>query len=227
MDIPPNFPLASHIDQTILRPSATIGEVRSVAERAAELGFAALCVAPCMVAEVVQVLRGTGVAVDTVVGFPLGFQTVKTKVSEALEMVSLGAGEIDFVANRGWIKDRSDRQTEMEIRAVAEAVAPVPVKVILETSDLTREEVLRTAMAAAEAGAAYVKTSTGFFGAGADLDTVMALRAALKGKAACIKASGGIRDLASAWGFIQAGADRLGTSAGEAIIYEYKRLAGR
>lgn len=221
-----DFPLARYIDQAVLEPAATADQVRAAAERAAEYEFAALCVAPVMVQVIAPILSGTRVAVDTVVGFPLGFQTGAVKVFEAEEAVLQGAQELDLVLNRGWLRAGQDDFVGVEVRSVVEAVSPVPVKAILETSDLSREEVFRAAEVVAEAGAEFVKTSTGFFGPGADLETVRALRARL-GERIKIKAAGGIRDLDAAWAFIQAGAQRLGASAGEEIVEEFLARYGK
>ncbi|MBU2547673.1 MAG: deoxyribose-phosphate aldolase [Proteobacteria bacterium] len=225
MNVPidPEYPLARFIDQTLLRPAATVDEVIAAAESAAGHGFAAFCVAPCYVKDVAPILRGSTVAVDTVIGFPLGFQTTTVKLFEAEEAVRLGAEEIDLVCNRGWVRSGRDEFVEIELRTIAEAVSPVPLKVILETSDLTPEEVLRVCEIAARAGPEFVKTSTGFFGAGAELDTVRAIKDRM-GSLVKVKASGGIRDLKTAWAFIQAGAHRIGTSSGMEIMKEFSLL---
>lgn len=223
MDIPVDFPLKDHIDQTILKPSATIDEIVNVAVRAGNCGFAACCVPPYAVREIAGVLKNTNTAVQTVIGFPLGFHMTRTKVFEAESAVNDGAGEIDMVVNRGWIRSGEYNRLESEVRAVVNAVFPVRVKTILEISDLNMMEILTAAEAAVGAGAEYVKTSTGFFGTGADINVVEALKEKL-GSGAKIKASGGIRDLAAAWDFIVAGASRIGTSSGESILSEFKSL---
>ena len=214
-------PLAEYIDQTLLRPTAVAAEYTAMAERAAGHGFGAVCVSPWVVREVADVLRGARTRTQTVVGFPLGIQATDVKCFEAGSAVERGADEIDMVVNRGWARDGRYDRAAREITEVVRAVAPVPVKAILEISDLSHEEIMRLAEAAAEAGAAFVKTSTGFFGAGADVDTVRRIRAAM-GDRIRIKASGGIRTLAAALEFIRAGADRIGTSSGEGIMEEHE-----
>jgi deoxyribose-phosphate aldolase len=217
IDIPDDFPLASYIDQTILTPTASAEDVIAKAEKASELGFASLCVAPCHVVAVSKVLAGSNVRVQTVCGFPLGFQTVETKCYEARQLVESGAQEIDMVINRSYVRHGRLDLLEAEIRAVADSAAPAAIKTIVEISDLNLDEILSAADIAAKAGARYVKTSTGFFGSGADLQIVRALKDAV-GDLLKIKASGGIRTLISAWDFIQAGASRIGTSSGEDIL---------
>lgn len=216
-DIPQDFPLASYIDQTILTPTASAEDVIAKAEKARELGFASLCVAPCHVVTASTVLAGSNVRVQTVCGFPLGFQTVETKCFEARHLKDSGAEEIDMVVNRGFIRGGRLDLLEAEIRSVADSVAPLEIKTILEISDLSLDEILTAAEIAARAGARYVKTSTGFFGSGADLKIVRAVKDKV-GDRLKIKASGGIRTLNSAWDFIQAGASRIGTSSGETIL---------
>jgi deoxyribose-phosphate aldolase len=216
-DIPEDFPLASYIDQTILTPTASADDVIAKAEKAVDLGFASLCVAPCHVAVASKVLAGTNVRVQTVCGFPLGFQTVETKCFEARHLVESGAREIDMVINRSYVRHGLLDLLDAEIRAVADTVSPIEIKTIVEISDLNLAEILKAADIAAKAGARYVKTSTGFFGSGADLEIVRALKDAV-GDRLKIKASGGIRTLSSAWSFIQAGASRIGTSSGEEIL---------
>jgi deoxyribose-phosphate aldolase len=213
----PDFELARCIDHTLLTPTAGLQEYRVQAREAARTRVAAFCVPPFMVAEVAPILKGTKTVTQTVIGFPLGFHTIGTKVFEAREAAAAGAGEIDMVVNRAYIRTgRMDRMAA-EIQAVVQAVAPLPVKTILEISDLTMDEILASASAAVLAGAAMIKTSTGFFGEGAKLDVVRRLRDHLGPKVG-IKASGGIRDLDQAWAFIQAGATRVGASRGLQIM---------
>ena len=224
MNIPIDFPLAGYLDQTVLRPGATAREVQAAAVRAGELGFAALCVAPCRVAEAAEVLHGAAVVVQTVIGFPLGFQSGSTKCFEAEEAVRLGAGELDLVGNRGLIRDGNWGAWRRELIAVASAAGPVSLKVILEISDLTSGEILEACRQAKAAGVSFVKTSTGFFGTGADVAVVRSIRENF-GPGLKIKASGGIRTLAEAWRFIEAGADRIGTSSGVEILAGMKSAA--
>ena len=220
---PRGYLLARRLDQTLLKPGTTPDEAIRAAAQAAELGFAAFCHPPSLLPQVAPVLEKTATAAQTVIGFPLGFQSVKTKTFETEEAVDLGALEIDLVVNRGFIKAGAFNRLENEIASVVNAAAPVTVKTILETSDLTLDEILAAADVAHTAGAAFVKTSTGFYGPGADLEIVKILTARFAGRLK-IKASGGIRDLAAAWAFIQAGADRIGTSSGAAVLAEFNAL---
>ena len=136
-----DFPLASHIDQTILRPTATAEEIEAVARRAAGLGFAALCLPPWAVARAASIMSGAPTRVQTVVGFPLGIQTTQVKAFEAREAVQCGAQEVDMVVNRAWLRDGWPGRVEEEIKVVVRAAAPAEVKTILEISDLSPGEI--------------------------------------------------------------------------------------
>ncbi len=226
MDIPSDFPLARYIDQTRLKPVTTVEELTEAARRTVEMGFAAFCIPPYQVRRLAPAFQGTRVALQTVIGFPLGFQTPEVKVFEAETAVRHGAQEIDMVINRGWVRSGRDDLVEAEIRAVVEAVKPAEVKTILETSDLSIEEILRVCDVIVKTGAAFIKTSTGFFGQGAEIETVKQIKSKIEDRIK-VKASGGIRNLAEAWAFIQAGAERIGTSSGEEIMAEFFSGSGK
>jgi deoxyribose-phosphate aldolase len=212
--------LSTYIDHTILKPPTSVTDIVRLCEEAAEHKFAAVCVPPCYVGLAANQLAGTGVNVATVIGFPLGSATTAVKVAETKDAVENKADEIDMVINIGAIKSGMWDAVTADIRAVVEASDEAKVKVIIETSQLTDEEKVRATECVIEAGADFVKTSTGFIGGGATVEDVMLLRRTIeqKGSSCRIKASGGIRTKADALAMIEAGADRIGTSAGVAIV---------
>ena len=212
--------LSTYIDHTILKPTTSVTDIVRLCEEAAEHKFAAVCVPPCYVGLAANQLAGTGVNVATVIGFPLGSATTAVKVAETKDAVENKADEIDMVINVGAIKSGMWDAVTADIRAVVEASDEAKVKVIIETSQLTDEEKARATECVIEAGADFVKTSTGFIGGGATAEDVMLLRRTIeqKGSSCRIKASGGIRTKADALAMIEAGADRIGTSAGVAIV---------
>jgi deoxyribose-phosphate aldolase len=214
--------LASMIDHSLLRPNATLRELEKLCEEAAEYGFKAVCVNPIHVEAASGLLRGKGVFVCSVVGFPLGTHSAEIKAAEAREVVRLGAQEIDMVIHVGALKDGRHGQVRDEIRAVVEASEGRPVKVILETCYLTDEEKIRGCELALEAGASFVKTSTGFAAGGAKVEDVRLMRRVV-GSRGGVKAAGGIRTLEDALKMIEAGASRLGTSSSVAILREMIR----
>lgn len=212
--------LNTYIDHTLLKPTASVTDIIALCEEAAEHRFAAVCVPPCYVGLAANRLAGTGVKVATVIGFPLGSATTAIKVAETKDAVENKADEIDMVVNVGAIKSEMWDAVTADIHAVVEAADTALVKVIIETSQLTDEEKVRATECVIEAGAAFVKTSTGFIGGGATVEDVALLRRTIEAKnASClIKASGGIRTKEAALAMIEAGADRLGCSAGIAIV---------
>lgn len=212
--------LNTYIDHTLLKPTASVTDIIALCEEAAEHRFAAVCVPPCYVGLAANRLAGTGVKVATVIGFPLGSATTAIKVAETKDAVENKADEIDMVVNVGAIKSEMWDAVTADIRAVVEAADTALVKVIIETSQLTDEEKVHATECVIEAGAAFVKTSTGFIGGGATVEDVALLRRTIEAKnASClIKASGGIRTKEAALAMIEAGADRLGCSAGIAIV---------
>ncbi|MFH1874811.1 MAG: deoxyribose-phosphate aldolase [Pseudomonadota bacterium] len=209
--------LASCIDHTILKSQATLEDINKLCQEAKEYSFAAVCVNPCFVRSAKEMLKGTQVKVATVVGFPLGANTTTTKVYETQEAASQGADEIDMVMAVGWFKSGNFEAVIRDIREVVRAAGDKPVKVIIETCYLNPEEIKQAASLAVEAGAAYVKTSTGFGTRGAVVEDIKLIKEAV-GERAKIKASGGIKTKEEALKMIKAGAARIGTSAGVAII---------
>lgn len=212
--------LCTYIDHTVLKPTTSVTDIIKLCEEAIEHRFAAVCVPPCYVGLAANRLAGTPVAVATVIGFPLGSATTAVKVAETKDAVENKADEIDMVINVGAIKSGMWDAVTADIRAVVEAADDAKVKVIIETSQLTDEEKVRATECTIEAGAAYIKTSTGFIGGGATVEDVALLRRTIekKGASCLIKASGGIRTKADALAMIEQGADRIGTSAGVAIV---------
>lgn len=217
---PPRRPairVADFVDHTLLKAEATRAEILKLCAEAREYRFAAVCVNPTWVELCVRELYGTDVAVATVVGFPLGATTARAKAAEAREAVATGAAEVDMVANIGRIRSGEWVAVEDDIRAVVEASRPSLVKVIIESAALTREEIIKASAVSREAGAHFVKTSTGFHPAGgASVEAVRLMRLVV-GDELGVKASGGVRDCATALQMIAAGANRIGTSSGVAF----------
>lgn len=208
---------ASYMDHTVLKPETGRETVARFCDEARQYGFAAVCVNPCWVAFARERLAGTAVKVATVIGFPLGASTSLVKAFEARDAIAAGAHELDMVINVGALKDRQDDLVARDIRGVVEAAGGAPVKVIIETSALTDEEKERACRLAAQAGAAFVKTSTGFGKGGATPEDV-ALMKRVVGPSVQVKASTGVKTLEDADRLIAAGATRLGTSSGPAIV---------
>lgn len=208
--------LARRLEHTLLRPEASAADIARLCAEAREHGLLAVCVAPFRVAQAVRLLQGSGVFCVCVAGFPLGSQTAAAKAHEAVEAAAAGAAEIDMVLNVGALKDNDEAAVAADIAAVVRA-AGVPVKVILETALLTEAEKVLACRLAADSGAAFVKTCTGFSGGGATPGDVALLRASVPARMG-VKASGGIRTRAQAEALLAAGADRLGTSSSLAIL---------
>ena len=212
--------IASYIDHTLLKPDATGEQIDQLCREAKEYGFASVCVNPYYVARCVKNLKGTDVKVCTVVGFPLGATTAESKAFEALQAIASGAKEIDMVMNVCAMKSGHTKAIEQEIQALAAAVEGQAIlKVIIETCLLTDEEKNQACRIARRSGADFVKTSTGFSTGGATVEDVALMRKAVGSKLG-VKASGGIRDYATAKAMIEAGATRIGASAGVAIVKE-------
>lgn len=209
--------LEKYFDHTILKPDATEEQVKKVCKEAREHGFASVCVNEYYTGLVHRELSGSGVAVCVVIGFPLGAAESEVKVFEAQRAIEKGADEIDMVINIGALKDGKYDEVRADIAAVKQACRERVLKVIIETCMLTDEEKMRACELAVEAGADFVKTSTGFGSGGARVRDVALMHRAVDGKAK-VKASGGIRDYNTAVAMIEAGADRLGTSATVKII---------
>ena len=217
--------LARHIDHTLLKPDATAEQIRQLCAEARENSFWSVCVNGSHVALTASLLEDTGIKVAAVVGFPLGACGADVKRFETETVIDFGAQEIDVVLAVGALKEGNHKLVLRELRDVVEAADGVPVKVILETCLLTREEKLAACSLVVESGAQFVKTSTGFSSGGATLDDVRLMRETV-GPRFGVKASGGIRDTATALAMIEAGATRLGTSAGVAIVRGHSASPG-
>lgn len=210
--------MAKRIDHTLLKPEASGSSFDSFCSEAVRYGFKAVCVNSARVARVAQKVRGSEVAVCAVVGFPLGATHRAAKAFEAEKAIEDGATELDMVLNIGALKDGDLKTVEADIQAVRQAAAgPTVLKIIIETCLLTDEEKIRACEIARHAGADFVKTSTGFSSGGATVEDVALMRR-IVGNEMGVKASGGIKDWSAAVAMIKAGADRIGTSAGVAII---------
>jgi deoxyribose-phosphate aldolase len=218
--------LAGKLDHTILRPDATRADVDRLCDEAVRYGFVVVFVPPCYTRDAVARLAGTSVRVGVPVGFPHGMQTTETKVAEAIEAVGQGSTELDMVLNVSRLKSGDAPAVREDIEAVIRATPGVGHKVILETCYLTQEEKRLACRLVVEAGADYVKTSTGFGPGGATVDDVRLMVQAVAGRAR-VKASGGIRTLAATVALLEAGAARIGTSAGVSIMEEWKAAGGR
>lgn len=210
--------LASIIDHTLLKPTAGAAEIAQLCQEARDYRFASVCVNGFWAARCRDLLRGSGVKVCCVVGFPLGAMTPRAKAFEAGEAVASGADEIDMVLNLGLLKSGDEAGVGQDIRGVVAAALGRPVKVILETGLLTDAEKILACRLSQEAGAAFVKTSTGFAAGSAATAGDIALMRRTVGPDMGVKASGGIRSRADAQRMIESGASRLGTSSGVAIV---------
>ena len=206
-----------YIDHTLLKPESTQIQIDKLIAEAVEHQFASVCVNPTWVSYATKALKGTEVNVCTVIGFPLGANTSSVKAFETKDAVANGADEIDMVINIGQLKSGQYDAVEADIRAVVEASGDKLVKVIIETCLLTDGEKVKACQLAVAAGADYVKTSTGFSTAGANIADVTLMRKTV-GPNIGVKAAGGTRSYADAEAFIKAGATRIGTSAGVAIV---------
>lgn len=215
--------LAAVIDHTSLRPEATTQDIVTLCREAVDFGFKAVCINPGYVNLAYQELRRTPVAICTVIGFPLGAGTPAVKAAEAAEAVKAGAMEVDMVMNIGLFKSKLFSQVQEDIRGVVRAAkaenTAALVKVILETCLLDEAEKVTACLLAVEAGADFIKTSTGFNKEGAQLTDIKQIRKTV-GPRIGIKAAGGIRDRKKALDMLEAGADRIGTSAGVALMRE-------
>ncbi|MDQ3800752.1 MAG: deoxyribose-phosphate aldolase [Acidobacteriota bacterium] len=212
---------ASLIDHTLLKPEASEADIRKLCEEAAQFGFASVCVNPSWVKRASEFLRSTPVPVCTVIGFPLGATLPDVKAYEARRAIFNGAREVDMVINIGALKSGDDCSVEDDIRAVAEAAHEngVLCKVIIETALLTDEEKVRACLASKNAGADFVKTSTGFAKGGATVEDVALMRQVV-GAALGVKASGGVKGIDDARAMFEAGATRIGASVGVKIAQE-------
>ena len=212
---------ASLIDHTLLKPEASENNIRELCEEAAKYGFASVCVNPAWVKKANEFLQGSGIPVCTVIGFPLGATLPDVKAYETRRAIFNGAEEVDMVINVGALKTGDDCAVEDDIRAVAEAAHENDVlcKVIIETALLSDEEKVRACLASKNAGADFVKTSTGFAKGGATVEDVNLMRRTV-GKTLGVKASGGVKGIDDARRMFEAGATRIGASVGVKIAQE-------
>lgn len=206
-----------YIDHTLLKPESRQDQIDKLIREAKTYNFASVCINPTWVSYAAKALEGTDIKVCTVIGFPLGATTSAVKAFETKDAISHGADEVDMVINIGQAKSGHFAFVEEDIRAVVEASGDKLVKVIIETCLLTDEEKIKACQAAVAAGADFVKTSTGFSIAGAKLEDVRLMRQTV-GPDVGVKAAGGTRSLEDAQAFIEAGATRIGTSAGVTIM---------
>ncbi len=209
--------LNRYIDHTILKPEAGKEQVIKICEEAKENHFASVCINPCWIETAAEILAGTDVKVCTVIGFPLGAMTTESKVFEAQDAVKKGAEEVDMVINIGRLKDGDDQYVTDEIKAVKEAVGDLVLKVIIETCLLTKDEIVRAGICVKNAGADFIKTSTGFSTGGAKAEDVRLMKETV-GENIKVKAAGGIRTREAMDEMIAAGAERIGTSSGVKLI---------
>ncbi|CAK6476052.1 deoxyribose-phosphate aldolase [Peribacillus castrilensis] len=210
--------VAGLIDHTLLKADATKEQIKVLCEEAREYNFASVCVNPTWVKYASELLEGSEVKVCTVIGFPLGATTPETKAFETKDAIANGAHEVDMVINIGALKDKDDELVERDIRAVvAASTGKALSKVIIETSLLTDEEKVRACELAVKAGTDYVKTSTGFSTGGATVEDIALMRKTV-GPNIGVKASGGVRNTSDAQNVIEAGATRIGASAGVSIV---------
>ncbi len=218
--------LPALIDHTVLRPEATRADVMRLCQEAKEQGFTVIFVPPCYAKEAVSAVAGTVVRVGIPVGFPLGGHRTSTKVAEALDGVAQGATVLDMVINISRLKSGDLDAVRQDIAEVVKATPKAEHKVILETCYLTDQEKITACRLVVEAGADFVKTSTGFGAGGATVVDVTLMKQAVAGRAK-VKASGGIRDWKSTRAMLEAGADRIGTSASLKIVSEWLASRGK
>lgn len=209
------------IDHTVLKPDATKTDVLRLCQEAKDHGFTVIFVPPCYVDEAVAAVAGTSIRVGIPIGFPLGGHRTQTKVAEAVDAVAHGAQVLDMVLNVSRLKSGDHDYVRGDIAEVVQATPHVEHKVILETCYLTQQEKRTACHLVIEAGADYVKTSTGFGAAGATVEDVRLLKETVAGRVK-VKASGGIRDWKTTLAMLEAGADRIGTSASLKILDEWR-----
>lgn len=218
--------IGKYIDNTLLKPDATEDGIRKLCAESIEYGCASVCVNPCFVKLASECLRGTGVCVCTVVGFPLGANATEIKAMEAAWAAAQGAQELDMVINVGKLKAGDDEYVLNDIKAVVRASGGRLVKVIIEACLLTDDEKIRACALAKRAGAQFVKTSTGFAASGATQADVKLMRETV-GADMGVKAAGGVRDYDSALNMLNAGATRIGASSGKTIVEGERARTGR
>lgn len=212
--------LSTYIEHTLLKQDATKNEIKTLIEEAKTYSFKGICINPCFISYAKELLRGTDIKLVTVVGFPLGANHTEVKAFETTKAIEDGADEIDMVINVSAIKDKDFDYVKNDISAVKKACKDKVLKVILETDLLEKEEIKKACELCADASADFVKTSTGFVknGIGATAEDVKLMNETVAPKGLRVEASAGIRDKAKALEMIEAGASRLGTSSGAAIV---------
>jgi deoxyribose-phosphate aldolase len=216
---------AKFIDHTLLRADTTEADIDILCEEAVEFDFASVCIPPCYINHALRRLYGSGVALATVVGFPLGNQTTEAKIFETRQAVDLGADEIDMVIRIGAARAADFGTVQDDIRRVIAAAQSAAVKVIIECclfDDVTKRHL---AEIVASSGARYVKTSTGFAASGATVDDVRLLVATVAARVG-VKAAGGVRDWLTCQAMLAAGASRIGSSSGVAIMRQWQASSG-
>ena len=205
------------IDHTLLKPDATKEQIHQLCEEAKQYHFASVCVNPCWISYCAELLKGTDTKVCTVIGFPLGATSTKSKEEEIKEAIKDGAEELDMVIYIGKLKDHEDDYVENEIRSLKNICGKLVLKVIIETCLLTDEEKVRVCLLAKKAGADFVKTSTGFSKWGAKVEDVALMRKTV-GPDMGVKASGGVKNVEEMEAMVKAGATRIGTSHGIDLV---------
>jgi len=220
-----NGEIAASIEHTNLKPTATSDDIKKLCEEAVENKFRSVCINPSFIPFAKDLLEGTDVKIVTVIGFPLGAMTTATKIFETENAIKLGADEIDMVLNQGKLKAKNYEAVLFDISKVVKSAGKKPVKVIFENCNLTKEEIIAACVICKEAGAAYVKTSTGFSTGGATLEDVDLMKFCV-GEELKVKAAGGVRDFEMACKMKTHGADLLGTSSGITILNSGKSDEG-
>lgn len=213
-----------YIDHTLLKPLATKNQVIKLCKEAKHHKFATVCIPSCYIKAARSILDDTDVKVCTVISFPLGYNSTSAKTAETKAAIEEGAEEIDMVINQSWLKSNKYDEIHQDINSVKIACHHLTLKVILETAHLTDAEIAKAAEIAEDAGADYVKTSTGFGDAGASFHAVEIMKKAISSKVK-IKASGGIKDYETAKKYIDLGVSRIGTSSGIQLIEQEKNNA--
>lgn len=207
----------SYIDHTLLKATSTERDIINLCEEAMQHRFYTVCIQSCFIPLAKQILQRSNVKICTVIGFPLGNTSTEVKVFEAKNAVEKGAQEIDMVLNIGLLKSRNYMAVLKDIAEVKSAIGRIPLKVIIEISELSKNDIVKACEICIDAKADFVKTSTGFSSSGATLTAVKIMKKTVKDKLK-IKASGGIRDYETAIKYIEAGVDRIGTSNGVTIV---------
>ncbi|MBU3821623.1 deoxyribose-phosphate aldolase [Flavobacteriaceae bacterium XHP0103] len=211
--------ISRYIEHTLLNPTATERDIINLCHNAIEHEFYAVCINGSYVALAKQLLKGTGVKICTVVGFPLGGMSTASKIAEAKNAIEDGADEIDMVINLGLLKSKNYVSVFKDIRDVKLAIGRIPLKVIIEISELNKNEIIKACEICLDAKANFIKTSTGYSKGGATLTAVKIIKKTVRDNAK-IKASGGIKDYETALKYIEVGVDRIGTSSGLEIVTE-------